>query len=352
MKKVKIGIIFGGKSSEHEISIVSGSSIIKNLNINKYEIYPIYISLEGLWYKYVKPIKEIKIFKVGEYPKEIIKIKNIEMYLKKLDIIFPVLHGKNGEDGNIQGFLEILGIHYIGCGVLSSSLCMNKIYTKIVLEKSKIKQVKSLMINNIKDKYIYIDENLNYFKKSIKEIDIIIKEKLKYPVFIKPSNSGSSLGVNKVNNTKDLKKYLIEASKYDKEILIEEAIEGKEVECAVMGIKDINVSEVGEILSAEEFYSYNSKYKNDNSRILIPSNIDREIKKEIQNIAIKAFIAIKGKGLSRIDFLIDKNNSIYLNEINTMPGFTNISMYPKLWEYSQISFPHLLDKIINEELLK
>lgn len=349
MKKIKVAVLFGGVSTEHEISIVSASSVIKNLDKSSYEIYPIYIDKSSNWFKYVKPLEKIDVFDVGSYPNEIKKIKNITSYLKNVDIVFPVLHGKKGEDGSIQGFLEILNIPYVGCKILSSSICMNKIYTRIILEKAHINQCKYIIINK-NDNYIYIDELLNHHEVTVDKIDEIVKSKLKYPVYVKPSNSGSSIGISKAKDIQELEESLKEASKYDEEILIEQNIIGAEVECAVIGTKNIHASTIGQIVSNDNFYDYDSKYKKNTSKIIIPARVGKEIIDEIKKISIKAFKAVRGSGLSRIDFFVDKDNKIYLNEINTMPGFTKISMYPKLWEYEAKEYSHLLDELINQEL--
>lgn len=349
MEKIKVLVIFGGQSTEHDVSVVSGTSVISNLDKEKYEIYPVFISKEGKWYHYRKDIKDIDILEIGEEPLELEEIKNEIEILKKQDVIFPVLHGLYGEDGTIQGLLELLKIPYVGCKVLSSSICMNKVYTKMILEKANIKQTKHITINALKEnenKYIYIDEELNREEKELSEITKIVEEKLNYPVFIKPSNSGSSVGVNKATNSNEIEKYIRIARKYDNEILIEQGIIGREVECAVLGNEEVKASCVGEIVSAEDFYDYDSKYKNAESKVIIPAKIDKKVKEQIRKIAVKAFKAVNGTGLARVDFFVDKNNEIYLNEINTMPGFTNISMYPKLWENCGIKYSKLLDELI------
>ena len=347
MNKIKLGVIFGGQSTEHDVSIVSGSSVIKNLNKEKYEIYPIYISKDGVWYHYTKDIDKVEIFNIGEEPKEIEKIPNEMEVLKKQDVIFPVLHGLYGEDGTIQGLLELLKIPYAGCKVLASSICMDKVYAKMVFEKANIKQAKYIVLNSSNKDYIYIDEELNYVNMQTDAICKMVEEKLGYPVFVKPSNSGSSVGVNKAENKKELIKAIEIASKYDKEIIIEEGIDGKEVECAVLGTDNPEASCVGQILSADEFYDYDSKYKNAESKTLIPADIDKQTEEEIRKTAVKAFKAVRGTSLARVDFFVDrKTNEVYLNEINTMPGFTTISMYPKLWEHCNVKYTELLDKLI------
>ena len=350
MEKIKVGVIFGGQSTEHDVSVVSGSSVIKNLNKEKYEIYPIYISKKGEWFHYMKPVQDIEIFEIGEQPKELEKISNEFEILKKQDIIFPVLHGLYGEDGTIQGLLELLKVPYVGCKVLASGICMDKVYAKMIFEKAHINQAKAVVIN-AKNGYTYVDEELNNISTNLEGICDIVNKKLKYPVFVKPSNSGSSVGVSKAENDEELKNSIQEAAKYDTEILIEQGINGKEIECAVLGIDNVKASCVGQILSADEFYDYDSKYKNAESKTIIPADVSKEISEKIRETATKAFKAVKGSGLARVDFFVDKEtNEIYLNEINTMPGFTNISMYPKLWESCGLTYSELLDRLIEQEL--
>jgi len=347
MEKMKLAVIFGGMSTEHDVSIVSGTSIIKNLNKEKYEIFPIYIDKKGKWNKYIKNIEEIGTINVGDKIDEIEEIKNPMEYLKNMDCIFPVLHGLYGEDGTIQGLFELLKVPYVGCKVLASSVSMDKVYTKIIFDKAGINQAEYVYIRENKGNYIYIDEAFNEKICTLEEISKIIEEKQKYPMFVKPSNSGSSVGINKVKNIEELKNAIEYASKYDKKILIEEGIVGREVECAVLGNEDVQASCIGEVLSAEEFYSFDSKYKNSESMTVIPANLPKEISEEIRRLAIKAFKAVNGSGLSRVDFFVEKDtNKIIINEINTLPGFTTISMYPKLFEAVGISYTQLLDEII------
>src|SRR5574344_2001724 len=233
----KIGVIYGGMSTEHDVSIISGQNVIENLDKGKYEIYPIKIEKNGIWY--------------DEKDKE---IKNPMEYIKSMDVIFPVLHGLYGEDGTIQGMLELAEVPYVGCRVLASSVCMDKVYSKIIFEKAGIPEAKYIYI---KDENIYVNENFDEVKLENDEIVKIVKEKLNFPVFVKPSNSGSSVGVTKAENGTELIKAIQEAARFDKKVLIEQAIIGKEVECAVLETEgDIQASTVGQILSAEEFYTY------------------------------------------------------------------------------------------------
>ena len=347
MKKIKLGVIFGGMSTEHDVSIVSGTSIIKNLNKDIYDITPIYIDKNGDWFLYNKNVNDIEIFKIGESPLELQKIENPIELLKKINVAFPVLHGLYGEDGTIQGLFELIKLPYVGCKVLSSSVCMDKVYTKVVLEKADIKQVEYTYVRRFGEKYIFIDDKFNEKILDVKEICEKVIEKCGLPVFVKPSNSGSSVGINKAKNVEELSKALDYASLFDKKIIIEKAVDAQELECAVIGNENVDVSCVGEILPAEEFYSFDAKYNNSDSRVLLPADIDIEISEKIRNIARKAFKAVDGRGLARVDFFVDKNTKeVFLNEINTMPGFTKISMYPQLWEKCGKSYSNLLDELI------
>ena len=344
MNKIKLGVVFGGMSTENEVSIVSAKSILNNLDKEKYDIYPIYIDKSGIWWRYINTNENLSFI---EEIKNKEKIENIIQYIKDIDVIFPVLHGLYGEDGTIQGLFEIAQIPYCGCKVLASSIGMDKVYTKIIFEKAGLKQAKYEYIRRYNEKYIYIDNKMNEKILDLEEVSSLIASNLKFPMFIKPSNSGSSVGINKAKNIEELKEYIKYASKFDNKILIEEGINGKEVECAVLGNEEVITSCVGEIKAAGEFYSYDSKYNNQESKTNIPADISQELSDKIKMQAIKAFKAIDGKGLSRVDFFIDKETEeIYINEINTLPGFTNISMYPKLFEASGISYKKLLDKII------
>ena len=330
MGKIKLGVIFGGISTEHEVSIVSGTSVIKNLNKDKYDIYPIYIDKKGDWFKYKIDNKE---YKVGD---EIIggeKIENVCKYLKNMDVIFPVLHGLGGEDGSIQGMLELLKIPYVGTRILGSSICMDKVYAKIIFDKANIPQAEYVYIRKNKNNYIYVDEDFSEEIYNVFDIAKKITEKIEFPMFVKPSNSGSSVGINKADNLEELIKAIEYAGEFDSKILIEENIKGREIECAVLGNEEVESSCVGEILAADKFYSFSAKYQNQESKTIIPADLPN-------NLA-------DCKGLARVDFFVDDiNNKIYINEINTLPGFTQISMYPKLWEQTGVTYTDLLDKLI------
>lgn len=348
MKKQKVGVIFGGISTEHEVSKVSGTAVIENLDKEKYEIYPIYINLQGKWNAYQKDISQIKTISMGEQLTDLENIENVIEYVKELDVVFPVLHGLGGEDGTIQGLFELLKIPYVGCGVLASSVGMDKVYTKIIFEKANIKQAKYQYLKKVGESYWYIDEEFHEELMNLNTICDKIEKQLPYPMFIKPSNSGSSVGIRKANTKQELEESICYAGKYDTKILIEEGIDGREVECAVLGNEEVEASCIGEILPADEFYSFDAKYSNAESRVEIPAKLEPEIAEKIRELAKKAFKAIDGKGLSRVDFFVERNtNQIYINEINTLPGFTKISMYPKLFEQVGTSYSVLLDKLIS-----
>ncbi len=326
---IKLGVIYGGKSTEHDISEMSAKSVIENLNKEKYEVHEIYINKYGKWF-------ENKNGQIEE-------IYNLLWTLKELDVVFPVLHGKYGEDGTIQGMLEMLGIPYVGCGVLASAIGMDKAYTKIIFERAGIPQTKYIYIRKRENGYYMVNDNFEEEELKIEKIT----SKLKFPMFVKPSNSGSSVGVKKVTTIEELKSAIENSQQYDNKILIEEEIVGKEVECAILEDEKINVSTVGEIKSAEEYYSFDAKYNIPESKTIIPAEIANDEAQRIKELAIKAFKAIDGKGLARVDFFIEnETNKIYINEINTMPGFTQISMYPKLFENIGIGYTELLDKLI------
>lgn len=345
MEKLKVGVVFGGMSTENEVSVVSASYVLSNLDKEKYEIYPIYIDKSGEFWKYQDKLEPREFGKEIEQKQ---KIENIFEYLKNVDVIFPVLHGLYGEDGTIQGMLEMLKIPYVGCHVLASSVGMDKVYTKVVFEKAGINQVKHEYVRKYKDKYIYIDNKFNEKILTDLEVAYIAIKNMKFPMFIKPSNSGSSVGVKKAENIEELVSAINYASQFDKKVLIEEGVIGKEVECAVLGNEEVIASCIGEIKAADEFYSYDAKYNNVESKTEIPANLPEEVSESIRYQAIKAFKALDGKGLSRVDFFVENGtNKIYLNEINTLPGFTSISMYPKLFEHEGIEYKDLLDKLID-----
>lgn len=336
---MRLGIIFGSKGTEREVSLVSASNIIKNLNKEKYDISLIYLDKSNNWFL----VKDFKVSKLGDEVGSIEPLNDVISYLKSFDVVFPVLHGKFGEDGTIQGMLELLGIPYVGCGILASSIALDKVYTKILLSNH-LNVVEDIVIKKENNKLYLYDKGKKTAEASINEIDLLIKDTFNYPVFVKPSRFGSSIGVKKVNDTTKLKEAIDDALCYDNEILIERLVVGRELECAILNGKALSV---GEVKSAEEFYSFDAKYKNDESKTIIPANIDNDIYLKIKSCAEDAFSIINGRGLARVDFFLEnETNKLYINEINTMPGFTEISMYPMLVKASGIKYDELLDILI------
>lgn len=327
MNKIKLGLIYGGMSTEHEVSISSYESIIKNIDKDKYEITSFYISKDGTW------------FTDGKRTKEVFNS------LKEMDCVFPILHGKNGEDGSIAGMLEIIGVSYVGCKTLSSAICMDKVITKKLLEKANINVSKYMFIKKLNDNFYWVQDNYDYVLLDKEILDLSVSTILNYPVVVKPSRSGSSVGVSVANDYLELENAINEASIYNEKILIEEFIDGKELEVAVLGNNDLTVSNIGNIIPDEIVYSYNSKYKG-NSKTVVLNTIEENLESKIKNIVLTTYKVLDCSGLARVDmFLI--GNEVLVNEVNTMPGFTSISMYPKLMESINISYTDLIDRLIS-----
>ncbi len=322
----KILIIFGGNSTEHYISCKSAKCILENIDQKNFDVTSVGINLDNEWYIYND---KIKFLETGDWiDKKVTKVNNIIEFLKGFDVVFPIIHGTNGEDGRLQGMLDLFNIKYIGCKTTSSSIGMDKGFSKYIFEKLNIPQVKYLILSN--------DMNIKN----------IIK-KLKFPMIVKPANGGSSIGISKVNNKKELNKAIEEAKKYDSKVIIEEFIKARELEIAILQDKNLIISEPGEILSGNEWYDYDAKYYNDNSKTIIPNDISNKVIKQIKDYAKKVFIGLDAKGLARIDFFYrQETNEIFINEINTLPGFTTISMFPKLIENEKISYQKLITKLI------
>jgi D-alanine-D-alanine ligase len=343
MKKIKLGVISGGISTESDLTVLSAQTILKNIDKEKYEVFPIYLGKDRKWYKYIET--QYKLGDELKYKKEIV---NILEYLEGLDVILPHVCGKGGEDGTIQGLIQSINKPYVGCGILASCLGLDKAYAKIIFEKAGIKQAKYEYIRKYKERYFYVDKNMNQELLDIDEILLKIKQNLKFPLFVKPSNSGSSFGITKVFVEENLKSAIENASKFDSKILIEEEVKGREVECAVLGNEEVLASGVGEVKFTEDFYTYSEKFIKPETNNQVKADISKELTDKIRALAVKAFKAIDGRGLSRVDFFIEKEtNEIYINEINTMPGFITNSMYPLLFEAAGISCKELLNKIID-----
>jgi len=352
MNKKVIAVLFGGQSSEHEISKISAVSIISALDKDKYFVMPVYITEDGKWLMYDGPVENIPTGKWEKYSARVIlspdsehhgllRIVGNKFKIIPVDVVIPVLHGKFGEDGTIQGLLELSGIPYVGCGVLASSVAMDKAYTKIIAQSIGVEQAKYTVVYR------------NMFEDSTEEEEEKIYQKIEaeinYPCFVKPSNAGSSIGISKVNGRGELIDAIALACEHDRSIVIEEAVFGREVECAVLGNDEIAVSCVGEVLAAGDsgLYDFDSKYNNKDSKTVIPADIDEAVSNEIRKKAVKIFKAIDGCGLSRVDFFVENGtNRVIFNEINTFPGFTSISMYPQLFAAGGLNVSELLDKLI------
>lgn len=365
IEKKRIAVIFGGQSSEHEVSRVSAESVLKNIDRDKYEIEMLGITRDGRWLSYDGPVEllgsgewqalaEAKalgllkdgpddmsgtnaMVKAGASARGIFEATGAEKGNKKVDVVFPLLHGCNGEDGTIQGLFELAGIPYVGCGVLGSAIGMDKGYAKIVFEKEGIPQGKYMVFSR------------RQIEQDTDQIIAKVEALLTYPCFVKPSNAGSSVGVSKAHDRDELVSALAFAAKYDRRILVEEFLDGKEAECAILGNSEPMASVVGEVVPCNEFYDYDAKYNSgDSSRVIIPSNLPDSVTQKIRDYAVRAFKALDLSGLARVDFFVHKDtNEVYINEVNTMPGFTKISMYPKLWAASGLPYDKLIEKLID-----
>ena len=346
--KIRVGILFGGRSAEHEVSLVSASSIIEALDRKKYVVFPIGITPEGRWLSSKDAIKLLKEkSSVESLPEHLIlpdprKQGLVEINtsgvaeIQNIDVVFPVMHGPFGEDGTVQGLLELAGVPYVGAGVLGSAVGMDKMIQKLVLEAARIRVAQGLSFL------------ISEFEEGQKKIVVRIEEELQYPCFVKPSNTGSSIGISKAHDQKELIEAVALAGQYDRKIIVEKSIEkAREIECGVIGNDKPAASVLGEIIPSNEFYDYDAKYVDGKSTSIIPADIPKWAVRKIQYIACKAFKVLDCSGMARVDFLVQGNGSkIFLNEINTIPGFTSISMFPKLWEASGLSYPDLLDKVI------
>ncbi len=379
MSKLRIGILFGGRSGEHEVSLLSAASVLNAIEKDKYEVVPIGITKDGRWVTATdaenllrgKLVIEPRHLRAGDpdltpaaavlargeavvVPPEpvhrqsgLVPFQTDSMPARRasdrainVDVIFPVLHGTFGEDGTIQGLLELADIPYVGAGVLGSAAGMDKDIMKSLFIAAGIPIVKHITILR------------SAWEKEPKELRKQIESKLKYPMFAKPANLGSSVGISKAHNGRELGPAIEEAAKFDRKIVIEEGVGGKknkarEIECSVLGNDEPVASVPGEIVPVKEFYDYNAKYLDEGSELIIPAKLTKAEIKKVQELAVRAFKAVDCSGLARVDFLMDpKTRKIYLNEINTMPGFTAISMYPKLWAASGLDYPDLIDRLI------
>ena len=346
-KKIRIGILFGGKSAEHEVSLQSAKNIVEAIDKNKYDVLLIGIDKNGQWYlneasRFLLHTENPRLIALNQSSEHVALVpKDNENQLVNLtshqslgpiDVVFPVLHGPLGEDGTIQGLLKLFNIPFVGAGVLGSAVGMDK----------------DVMKRLLRDAGLLTPDFLVYHKESIDEIDFEqVKNRLGLPFFLKPANLGSSVGIHKVKDESQFQSAILDAFQYDTKILVEEFIKGREIECSVLGNENPIVSIPGEIIPQHDFYSYEAKYIDEKGALLeIPARLPAEITEQIQNIALRAFKVLCCEGMARVDFFLREEKEIFISEINTIPGFTKISMYPKLWEASGISYKELIDKLI------
>jgi D-alanine-D-alanine ligase len=380
MKKLRVGILFGGRSGEHEISLLSAASVFDAIDKNKYEVVPIGITKDGRWVTAAdaerllqgkfEEGKHLRAGDPGATPGAAVLARGESVVVPPepqrhgamspfetdasshaltrraadraidVDVIFPVLHGTFGEDGTIQGLLELADMPYVGAGVLGSAAGMDKDIMKALFRAAGLPIVKHVTVLR------------SEWETNSKKVQKLVESKLKYPVFVKPANLGSSVGISKAHDRKELGPAIEEAAKFDRKIVIEQGVGGgkqkaREIECSVLGNDKPDASLPGEIVPSTEFYDYNAKYLDEGSQLIIPAKLSKSETKEVQRLAIGAFKAVDCSGLARVDFLMEpKSRKIYLNEINTMPGFTAISMYPKLWAASGVSYPDLIGRLI------
>ena len=348
-KKLRIGVIFGGRSGEHEVSLRSAESIINSIDKSKYEVVPIGITREGRWLTSGNATALLPAAVMGSNSQEQVAIigdptrqgltrlddGHRALSSEPLDAVFPVLHGTYGEDGTIQGLLEMAGVPYVGCGVLASSTGMDKITMKDLFRQAGLAIIEYEWF--LRSSW---EENPQAIVKRI-------GRSLGFPMFVKPANLGSSVGVSKATNKEELREAIDDAARYDRKIVVERAVDGREIEVSVLGNDEPIASLPGEIITGHEFYDYEDKYVDTTSRIEVPAKLPKKTIEQIQRAAVTAFRAIDGAGLARVDFFVERGtNRVIIKEINTMPGFTSISIYPKLWEASGIPYSELIDRLI------
>lgn len=348
-RKVRVAVIFGGQSGEHDVSLRSAQTVLSALDDERFEAVSVGVTRDGQWLTGADPMAQLTasspLFAL-EGPAEP-DVDTLEVAVTStsqtlpsglgdaIDVVFPVLHGPMGEDGTVQGLLELAGIPYVGSGVLGSALAMDKAMAKLVLEQAGIPQAPWLLVNR------------RDWERDPGAVAGRIGDKLGYPCFVKPANMGSSVGVTKVHNPTELGAAMELAGRLDRRIVVEKGLNVRELEVSVLGNEHPIASVVGEVVSVNEFYDYSAKYVDEGSQLLVPANIPAAVQSEIQRQAVDAFVALDLAGLARADFFLDLDTGeVLLNEVNTMPGFTSISMYPRLWEASGVSLPELVERLL------
>lgn len=346
--KLSVCVLFGGMSPEHEVSLRSAESVLRRLDTDKYNIFPVGITKSGDWILFGG--KDYGMLPTGQWEsfagnrraaispvrgQGLLSFEGDCVVRERIDVVFPLIHGENGEDGSLQGLLQIAGIPYVGPQVAASATCMDKCLTKLVADQAKVRQAQWLLVTR-QDLHNNEEQMLN-----------AVEGKFAYPVFVKPAGTGSSVGVCKAKNREALCKALHTAAKFDNKVLVEEFINGREVEVAVLGNRTPAASVCGEIDSGAEFYDYDAKYVSDCARLYIPARISEDSAEKVREMAVRIYEALGCRGLSRVDFFVTYDEEeVVFNEINTIPGFTSISMYPKLFEASGIAYSELLDRLI------
>ncbi|AYK07272.1 D-alanine--D-alanine ligase [Brevibacillus laterosporus] len=358
--KIRLGIIYGGKTSEHEVSLLTALSIMKAVDKNKYEVQPIYVQMDGTWLKggpiADQVLESVNVLRLdggvssgsNDHDQEkqgqithagnqslMGKPANVMSIHQEVDVIFPVIHGPNGEDGTVQGLLELAGIPYVGTGVMASAVGMDKLMMKNVFAQAGLDQVQ------------YMGFLRSQIERDVDNVMNQIEQKLGYPCFVKPANMGSSVGITKAKDRDDLRGALELACKFDRRIIVEEFIKAREVEIGVLGNEELRTSVIGEVIAAKEFYDYEAKYKGGGTDLKIPADLPQQVADRIAEMAKTAFQALDGSGLSRVDFFYDEENDrVVINEVNTMPGFTPFSMYPMLFAEAGIPYAELIDQLV------
>ncbi len=348
-RMIRIGVIFGGQSAEHEVSLISAQSVIKYLDPNRYEVVPIQISRNGTWAIPKDTVRALENKPVADggtlapvlsgessafavFP----SMDRAPAQLATLDVIFPLVHGPMGEDGTVQGLLELIDVPYVGAGVMASAVGMDKIISKRIFREAGLPVV------------TYIEVKRGDWIRKPEQILNAIEADIGFPCFVKPSCMGSSVGISKVHQPEELKRAVEHALTYDRKVIVERGIDAREIECSVLGNENPIASIPGEIVPVNEFYDYEAKYLTEGSRLIIPAPLPPDVIEEVQDLAVRAFVAIDCAGMARVDFLLDRHDgTLFVSELNTIPGFTPISMYPKLWEASGIPYPDLLDRLVD-----
>jgi len=349
MGRIRVGVLFGGRSGEHEVSLMSAKSVINYLDKNKYEVVPLGITREGRWLASGDPLKELEARASEEKPRMAASESSRELVAERrelvpgvertgiphVDVVFPVLHGPFGEDGTVQGLLELADIPYVGAGVLGSALAMDKVAMKAVFRAEDLPVADYVAIM----RWEWESDPTAVLQQ--------IMERVGCPCFVKPANLGSSVGITKVHQAQQLPKALDLAARYDRRLLVEVAVNAREIECSVLGNDHPVASLPGEVIPAREFYDYVAKYFDQQTQLIIPADLTQEKTTEVQELAVRAFLALDLAGMARADFFVSKDSGrVYVNELNSIPGFTHASMYPKMWEASGLSYPELLDRLI------